>query len=250
MEHLRVIHHSPASGEWNMAVDEALLESAAGGQATVRFYAWARPTLSLGYFQALGERAGHRGSLECPLVRRASGGGAILHDCELTYSLAIGEPPGSARIAAGLYDQVHQSLIETLQVFQIDARLHGREVCKSASGEPAEQPFLCFQRRSCTDIVYRGAKIAGSAQRRRRGGVLQHGSVLLGASSFAAELPGIRELTGQAIALEELVGCWVPRLAATLGRAAERGDLSEHERERAERLAEGQFGTVGWLERR
>ena len=80
----------PASGAWNMALDEALLESAGDDpMATLRFYRWSEPTLSLGYFQRSAERAAHIASRDCPLVRRASGGGAILHDAELTYSLTI-----------------------------------------------------------------------------------------------------------------------------------------------------------------
>src|SRR5688500_9559950 len=89
MSALRVITDPPASGAWNMAVDEALLESAATGSvATLRFYEWHEPTLSLGYFQPAADREQHAASRACPLVRRASGGGAIVHDRELTYSLA------------------------------------------------------------------------------------------------------------------------------------------------------------------
>src|SRR5690242_1143259 len=90
MKEIRLILDPPAPGSWNMAVDEALLETAAdAGIATLRFYQWNEPTLSLGYFQAAAERNQHSMSSGCPLVRRASGGGAILHDRELTYSIAM-----------------------------------------------------------------------------------------------------------------------------------------------------------------
>src|SRR4051812_36941289 len=86
----RVLFDPPAEGAWNMAVDEALGEAAAETKiATLRFYGWSRPTLSLGYFQKHDERVAHVGSAGCELVRRASGGGAIVHDRELTYSLAL-----------------------------------------------------------------------------------------------------------------------------------------------------------------
>ena len=76
-----------------MAVDETLLESAAETSATtLRFYRWDRPTLSLGYFQQTADRTQHPESADCPLVRRSSGGGAIVHDHELTYSLAAAKP--------------------------------------------------------------------------------------------------------------------------------------------------------------
>ena len=84
---LRVIVDPPADGAWNMAVDEALLLSDERTGLTIRFYQWEEPTLSLGYFQSLAEREQHPPSVDCPMVRRASGGGAILHDRELTYSM-------------------------------------------------------------------------------------------------------------------------------------------------------------------
>src|SRR5689334_21696416 len=92
MNSLRLIIDPPRQGSMNMAIDDALLESAAeAGVATLRLYQWSEPTLSLGYFQAAAERKTHQPSLTCALVRRASGGGAILHDRELTYSLALPE---------------------------------------------------------------------------------------------------------------------------------------------------------------
>src|SRR5262245_54691837 len=82
----RLIVDGAAGGPWNMAVDETLLESAAAsGAASLRFYGWSEPTLSLGYFQRAAARQTHATSLGCPMVRRPSGGGAILHDWELTY---------------------------------------------------------------------------------------------------------------------------------------------------------------------
>ncbi|HEY1784986.1 MAG TPA: lipoate--protein ligase family protein, partial [Pirellulales bacterium] len=84
----RLLVDAPASGAWNMAVDEALVDDAAErGTCWLRFYGWSEPTLSLGYFQGHAERLVHRPSRHCPLVRRASGGGAILHDAEITYCL-------------------------------------------------------------------------------------------------------------------------------------------------------------------
>ena len=86
----RLIDDGAAIGARQMALDEALLESAAErGSATLRFYRWSEPTLSLGYFQDYAERDSHAASRNCALVRRQTGGGAILHDRELTYSLAI-----------------------------------------------------------------------------------------------------------------------------------------------------------------
>ncbi len=110
-----LIVDSPADGVWNMAVDEALLDAATvEGIPTLRFYSWCEPTLSLGYFQAHADRKLHTASLACPLVRRASGGGAILHDGELTYSIVLPQSHPAAARPDRLYQAFHQTLIGTL----------------------------------------------------------------------------------------------------------------------------------------
>src|SRR5271169_4762547 len=100
----RLLVDPPASGAWNMAVDEALVDDAAARHACwLRFYGWSEPTLSLGYFQGYEERLAHRPSRQCPVVRRPSGGGAILHDVEITYSLAIPHAHPLAEDSTWLY---------------------------------------------------------------------------------------------------------------------------------------------------
>ena len=196
----RLIIDEPASGSWNMALDEALLESAGTNKrATLRFYRWSEPTLSLGYFQRLEDRHQHVASRDCALVRRGSGGGAILHDHELTYSFVA---PVTDRVGANveqLYDVFHETLVEELSSRGVRATL-----CESPSKVPRdEELFLCFQRRSIGDVLFADSKICGSAQRRHQGAVLQHGSLLLEASPCAPELPGIREVSGVIITPEE-----------------------------------------------
>ena len=178
---------APAAGDWNMAYDGALLDGAlARGEVILRLYRWARPTLSLGYFQKTLPP-----DLPLPLrrldrVRRLSGGGAILHHHEWTYSCVV--PPGHplARESVALYEVVHGALIAALEQLGVAARLR-----ESALDE---NPFLCFLRGDPRDIVVQGKKVTGSAQRRRRGAILQHGSVLLRASEFASEIPGLFDL--------------------------------------------------------
>ena len=113
----------------------------------------------------------------------------------------------------GLYEAVHASLIETLMEMGIAAtKFDGPRMA-------GEQPFLCFERREPGDVIAGGCKIGGSAQRRQRGAVLQHGSVLLGQSQFAPELTGIRELFGAEVNIEMLS----PGVVAAAGRSIERG---------------------------
>ena len=108
----RLIIDPPCSGVWNMAVDEALLEWSAETRGCCwRFYRWDRPTLSLGYFQQYDDRAGHADSRDCPTVRRLTGGGAIVHDAELTYSLIVPAEHPLAVNRDRLYEVVHNSLI-------------------------------------------------------------------------------------------------------------------------------------------
>jgi lipoyl(octanoyl) transferase len=243
----RLIIDPPASGTWNMAVDEALLESAGRGVTTLRFYQWNEPTLSLGYFQAAAEREGHAASRACPLVRRASGGGAIVHDRELTYCLAAPIAERFGTQANALYDTVHNTLIETLAEFGVQARLHAPAAINAG---PAAQPFLCFQRRARGDVICREAKVAGSAQRRQRGGLVQHGSILLSQSPCAQELPGIEQITGIQLAADELARKLAARLAASLGKAWEEQALTEHQRHRAAGYESDRFAASAWINRR
>ena len=254
MPDFRLLIDPPAAGAWNMAVDEALLETAtADGVATLRFYGWEEPTLSLGYFQSAAERDQHPASRRCPLVRRASGGGAILHDRELTYSVAIPQRGTSLCAARDLYDAFHETLLATLGELGIAAELY-RVAAANCLGNPesgvGQQPFLCFQRRTCSDIVYNGAKIVGSAERRRRGVVLQHGSVLLAKSRFAPELPGIEELAGQSISPAELMTGWKRRLANRLRVSFCEGELPPEDQRRAQWLLRDRFAAADYLQRR
>ena len=205
----RLMMDDPAPGVWNMAVDEALLHSALqGGPPTLRFYQWSEPTLSLGYFQAYADRQLHAPSYRCSAVRRASGGGAILHDDELTYSLVLPIVDRWSGRATDLYQGAHGALVWALAARGVDASLRGDH-----NAAHRENTFLCFLRHAAGDVLLGGVKIAGSAQRRVQGAVLQHGSVLLGSSECAPELPGIEELTGRRLDRGELAGGWSERFA-------------------------------------
>ena len=174
----RVIHDGPLDGPTNMARDEALLEGVGAGESppTLRLYRWAPPTISLGCFQlyadyaALAPPAGR-----LPVVRRITGGGAILHDGELTYSIAL---PARHEITRGnplrLYEVAHDALIECLRRLDVPAY----RGCPSDGSGPTRGPFFCFARRHCLDVLIGHDKLAGSAQRRTRRGILQHGSIL------------------------------------------------------------------------
>jgi lipoate-protein ligase A len=176
---LRVLNDPPLDGLTNMARDEALMTLVGSSQSppTLRLYQWDPPTISLGYFQhyadyeSLSPPAG-----ELPVVRRLTGGGAILHDLELTYSLSL--PVGHPLLADGpsrLYELAHDAVIEALTSLGLQTKRCGT----SDDSGAARGPFFCFERRHCYDILLGSDKIAGSAQRRTRTAVLQHGSIVL-----------------------------------------------------------------------
>lgn len=230
---LRIIVDPHAnSGAWNMAVDEALLQSAIEGDvATLRWYAWCEPTVSLGYFQREAELAGDPRLASLPRVRRLSGGGALVHDRELTYSLTI---PSNQRLVSSpleLYGLVHDSFIEAFRQRGIVLKMRG------TTSRQQDEPILCFQRQDEHDLVLDGHKVLGSAQRRRRGAILQHGGLLLGSSDVTPTLPGIGDLATNAD-LTELEQSVTDVLSARISESALTGTLSEVERRFARREPE------------
>ena len=234
------------SGPWNMAVDETLLALAAEQRRlTLRFYQWSEPTLSLGYFQRSADRRQHAASRDCVVVRRSSGGGAIVHDRELTYALAMpveGVPPSGAR---GLYDVMHDGLVTLLSRRRVAADRVVDEPRRNQS-----ESFLCFERRSPGDVVLGGTKICGSAQRRKQGAILQHGSLILARSDAAPELPGLLELTGEAWSADELIQDWRQETASRLGVRLMPTTLSQDELTRVRTELFDRFDSGRWTHRR
>jgi lipoate-protein ligase A len=231
-----------------MAVDEALLHSASQptGRATLRFYQWSKPTLSLGYFQHHIDRNQHRASISCDLIRRTTGGGAILHDQELTYSFTTPIGNRLSNKAAQFYDLLHNSLIKALSQLGVTC-----EPCSCTFKIPQQkEPFLCFQRRAPGDVICAGAKVGGSAQRRHRTALLQHGSVLLTKSTRAPELPGIEELTGLRISADRLISTWLPIIEQHLNLQQLKTTYSEEESVWAKSFVNDKFGCHNWMNRR
>ncbi len=230
-----------------MAVDEALLESAAiSRRATLRFYGWSVPTVSLGYFQRHESRGDHPASIDCAIVRRTTGGGAIVHDRELTYSFTAPMADRFSDELRRLYRTFHGTLAELLVEWGLPARVN----TALSARESTNEPFLCFLRRTEGDLLVGQHKVAGSAQRRHRGSVLQHGSVLIHASACAPELLGLSDLEPRTIDPDELIDAWSTRLGRALQVRVERGGLSPSETSMATEIQHGRFGTAEWTARR
>ena len=182
MTAFRWIIDAPADGPANMARDEAILEFVGSRESppTLRFYRWSPATISLGYFQCYDDYAAlppPAGDLA--VVRRQTGGGAILHDLELTYSLTLplDHPWIASAGPVALYDRVHSSVAAVLAE-------HGVATARPGADAPVGcshgGPFFCFENHSRFDLLAGGKKLLGSAQRRTATAVLQHGSLILG----------------------------------------------------------------------
>jgi lipoate-protein ligase A len=188
----RLLHTWDGEPGWNMALDEALLAGSA--RPTLRFYTWEPQALSLGYFQRWSELGPLAGT--ATLVRRFSGGGAIHHADELTFSIAADQEhrlfKGEVRRS---YERIHGILARAFA--ELGVRAAPRGPLELRSDRPASA--MCFHRSTPLDLAWDGRKGVGSAQRRRGGRVLHHGSIKLGASALE---PGVATLRAHAPGLE------------------------------------------------
>jgi lipoate-protein ligase A len=264
----RLLLHPPARGAWNMAVDEAILEEAIGGKitTTLRMYSWKPPCLSLGYAQPFADIDLERlQAFGWDLVRRPTGGRAILHTDELTYSV-IG-PQSDPRLAGGVlesYQVLAQALLRSLHVLAVPAESSPNPALPAVAGGKGP---VCFEVPSNYEITVDGKKLVGSAQARRREGVLQHGSLplygdlsrILQALAFDDEdlrdAAGLR-LVQRAATLESIIGyppemqaveqAFIDAFQETLNVDLLLGELSSAEITRAEQLVAEKYSSLEW----
>ena len=267
----RLIITPPASGAWNMAVDEAILESAYREQSppALRLYAWDPPCLSLGYAQPFSDvdlDALARHGWE--LVRRPTGGRAILHTDELTYSVT--GPANEPRLAGSVlesYQVLSQALLAALHRLSIPAE--AREKPLVAPGADPKGP-VCFEVPSNYEITVGDKKLVGSAQARRKQSVLQHGSLplygdlsrIVQALVFQDETlrdQAAKRIWQRATTVERALGRIIPwdqaaeafqtAFAAQLNLELLPSDLSYQEKERAHQLVQQKYAHPSWNER-
>jgi lipoate-protein ligase A len=227
-----------------MAADEALLEHVgASGRPALRFYTWDPPTLSLGYFQPYTARLNDPGLAKLAVVRRPTGGGAIVHHHELTYALALPATTIWHR-GANWTCRMHDVIRVALAPYGVPAAAcgPGEEVGRGA--------FLCFQHRTPGDVLLGDRKVVGSAQRRRAGALLQHGSILLAASEHAPHLGGILELLGVAIAADRLADELARTFAHVTGWALLPAEWSPGLTARRDEIKATRYANPAWTERR
>ena len=261
MTPFRLLVTEPLDGALNMALDEALLLGRLGGTAppTLRFFAWEPATVSLGYGQALDHRidVAAAAALGIGLVRRPTGGSAILHEgpaLELTYSVVAG---------AGDFEGA-DDLLETYRWIGVALAAGLRrlsapvEMVPVQPSDPTSMPAFCFARTGSYELEAGGLKVVGSAQRRQGTAFLQHGAVMLGAAPerlrrvFPTERDPLAGMTTLEAVLGRRPGFDETMTALTEGfREVHRldlapGGLAAEEMERAEGLVRDKYATERW----
>ena len=268
----RLLLSAPADGAMNMAVDEAILHAVATEQAepTLRFYAWEPPCLSLGRGQkgadvdleAL-QAAGYG------LVRRPTGGKAILHIDELTYSIVA--PETDLRMAGGVVESYRRLSVglmrglDELGARDIIARSRAsRQQEPGAEGGTRRVGPVCFEVPSDYEITSQERKLIGSAQMRAQGTVLQHGAIPLfgdiaricsllvsrpDPAGVRAQATTVEEVLDRPVTWDEAADAMAAGFAEALNLRLEPGALSEEEKAQAERLRKDKYATDAWTYR-
>jgi lipoyl(octanoyl) transferase len=257
----RLLVTEPTDGATNMAIDEALWRARQAGAAppTLRFFAWAPPTVSLGYGQALGQDVDVAAcrALGVGLVRRPTGGSAIYHDGperELTYSVcAAAADLGIGPDLLETYQWIGRALLRGLRALGAPAEL----VPERPPDGPV--PAFCFARTGVFEIEVAGRKLVGSAQRRQGDSFLQHGAVLLGVDEarvrtlFPTTRDPLATLTTLDAALhrrpsfDEVADALAAAFEAEHGLDLRPGGLDERETERVARLVRERYASPAWL---
>jgi lipoate-protein ligase A len=164
---------APGSGGWNMAVDEALLLHSPKCGPSIRFYTWDAPTVSLGYRQRAQEFRARAEALGVPVVRRVTGGGAVLHERDLTYTVV------APAHCSDLPDDLRGSYLWIRSVLLSGLRSVGFDALPARPEPGAERLPVCFAGSAGLEIELERTKLVGSAQRRLPDAFLQHGSIRL-----------------------------------------------------------------------
>lgn len=214
----RLICDGPGDAAWNMSVDESLLLHAPGAPPVLRLYSWREPSVSLGVRQEPPAWLPRCAALGVPAVRRATGGGAVLHAGDLTYAVvAPADAPDLPHDLRGSYEWIRARLVAGLSQAGLAAR-------PSRARPGADRLELCFAGATGYEVELDGEKLVGSAQRRTRHAFLQHGSIRLSDDSALYRAltgsvpagPKPPQLEPRAVA-EALVASFGAALAAGLG---------------------------------
>ncbi|MCJ7695432.1 MAG: lipoate--protein ligase family protein [Anaerolineaceae bacterium] len=264
----RLLKMPPAQGAWNMAVDESILHGIYIGDSlpTLRLYSWSPPCFSLGYAQPYSDvNEEFLTTAGWQLVRRPTGGRAILHTDELTYAV-IG-PNDEPRLAGGVlesYSRLASALLQALILLGLPAESKETYIKQSQSNN---QNPVCFEVPSNYEITVNEKKLIGSAQARRKEGILQHGSLPLtgditrilsalfyendeaqmaSASRLLTRATTVERELGYSITWEKAASAVIQAFETVLNLKLVPGELTSFEAERADQLMQEKYGHDSW----
>jgi lipoate-protein ligase A len=276
----RFIQSGACSPAENMAIDEAILNAHSEGKVppTLRFYRWDPATLSIGYFQKAEEEVNFQAVEDhgVGFVRRPTGGRAVLHDQELTYSMIVSENyPGMPKGVTEAYRVLSEGLLLGFRNLDLNAKMVNLSSEEDKGKYAAAGSAACFDSPSWYELVVEGRKVAGSAQTRQKGVVLQHGSILLDLDidllfnllNFPSER--VRErlrqsFSNKAVAINDLrrlvdldpvsislvETAFQEGITEGMDITLEPSELTDYEKEWVDRLVKEKYGNTAWNMRR
>jgi len=251
------------NGFSNMSIDEAILDAHSQGftPPTMRIYRWSPPALTLGYFQSMEKDVyqGRCAELGIDVIRRLTGGRAVLHHNELTYSIVTSERHGFSKSIEQSYKLLSKGLIAAYKML-------GLEVCM-VPNERGLSSAACFTSAGSADLTFQGRKIAGSAQFRKGDTILQHGSLPISLdprlissilkfptnnvrdsviNTFSQKVTSISEILGSHIGWQEIKVALFEGFQQALGIEFYEDTLTPEEAELSQKLVEEKYNTSAW----
>ncbi|OEF98895.1 octanoyltransferase [Vulcanibacillus modesticaldus] len=262
-------YHSPA---FNMALDEALLEwhSKKLFPPTIRFYGWDPPTLSIGYFQNIHKEIDidKVNEYNIGLVRRLTGGRAVFHDKELTYSVIVSEDhPNMPKTVTEAYQNISRGLLEGFKQLGLNAYFAVPKTKEEHEKLRNPRSAICFDAPSWYELVVEGRKVAGSAQTRKKGVILQHGSILIDIDenllfdlfkypndrikerlqkNFKNKAIAINDVANKKVTIDEVRNAFYRGFEIGLNIRFEPYELTEKEKAFVEELAKEKYESYDW----
>ena len=268
----RFIDSGNCSPSFNMALDEALLDWHSAGKIppVIRFYGWEPATLSIGYFQKV-EKEIDLDAVKAHglgFVRRPTGGRGVLHEHELTYSVIVSEDhPEMPKTVTEAYRVISEGILKGFHQLGLEAYFAVPRTDEERSALKNPRSAVCFDAPSWYELVVEGRKVAGSAQTRQKGVILQHGSILLDLdedklfslfkypsdrvkdrmkSAFKSKAVAINEISSRRITLEEAKEAFYKGFAEGLNIELESYDLTEEELSYVNKIAKERYENDEW----
>lgn len=247
----RFLNTGASTASLNMALDQAILATHANGKClpTLRIYQWSPPAISLGYFQrrhGIDFAACRR--LGIDVIRRSTGGRAVLHFGDLTYSVVAGTTDGMPSSVTGAYHLICEGLLAAFRALGFEAEL------RSLSAK-SPRSDICFLTSTAGDILHEGKKFVGSAQTWYGSSMLQHGSIILEPYSekwlslhgnhalpmsfeetLKLKMTSVKEILGRVPATDEIAAAIQNGMAQVLGIEFREGELSSEEHSLASKI--------------